>query len=93
MPRRGILPRGAGKRGDPGQPSGNGARSPAEAVDRYIADPAFGKPPGDPCYLLPLGHSDYWVDPAFLAALEALEKRRPAKATVSDFQATWGLAN
>ena len=58
--------------GHDGQPSGNGSGSPADAVDRYVADPGFAKPSGDACYPLPLGHSDYWVDPAFLAAIHEL---------------------
>jgi len=72
---------------------GAGARSPVEDVDRYVADPDFDKPAGDPCYPLPLGHSDYWVDKAFLGALQELERARPAKVTASDFQATWGMAH
>ena len=82
------------KQSDNGSRSpGEAVNSPASAVDRYIADPQFAKPQGDPCYPLALGHSDYWVDPAFLAAIEDLEKTRHATSTVSDFQATWGLAN
>jgi hypothetical protein len=62
--------------GHDGQPSGDGRRSPAGAVDRYVADPGFAKPSGDACYPVPLGHSDYWVDPAFLAAIHELEAAR-----------------
>ena len=78
---------------DVGQPSAGGTRSPVEEVDRYVADPDFDKPAGDPCYPLPLGHSDYWVDEAFLGALRELERARPAKVTASDLQAKWGLAH
>jgi len=30
---------------------------------------------GDPCYPLPLGHSHYWVDQAFLGAVHKLHRR------------------
>jgi len=73
-------------------PTGNGSSAPAGAVDQYIADPAFGKPSGDPCYPLPLGHSDYWVDPAFLDALERLENWHQAQVTAPNGQAPWELA-
>jgi hypothetical protein len=46
-------------------------RDPGD-VDRPLHDPAFDKPPGDPCYPPVLGHSNYFADPAFAWTTQAL---------------------
>ncbi len=48
-------------------------------VDWQLVDPwPFGKPEGDSCYTPTLGHSDYWLDPAFAVAVSVVQQRRHA---------------
>jgi hypothetical protein len=41
-------------------------------VDQPLRDPAFARPPGDPCYPPIRGHSNYFADPAFARTADAL---------------------
>jgi hypothetical protein len=41
-------------------------------VDQPLRDPAFARPPGDPCYPPVRGHSNYFADPAFARTADAL---------------------
>jgi hypothetical protein len=46
-------------------------------VDQPLRDPAFARPPGDPCYPPVRGHSNYFADPAFARTADALMRGAP----------------
>ncbi|WKD31226.1 hypothetical protein [Streptomyces xanthophaeus] len=56
-------------------PVGGGAMPPRPAIDRQLLDPRHFAPlPGDPCYPISFGHSNYFADPAFETTVTAFRQ-------------------
>ncbi len=52
-----------------------GHEGPSDHLDWWLIDPAFERPPGDGSWPPTRGHSDYWADPAYQDAVQALAVR------------------